>query len=124
MSPLENDILSLIAATIFADKRIYASEVETFLSASSKLKVLQDSKPALSEARLLAWYELNKDDIRQKITTPYFKDWFYHLLEQLSDVDDKQSILDVMHDISRADGSVHVSERALITLAKRFWGMS
>ena len=124
MSPLENDILSLIAATIFADKRVYASEVETFLSASSKLKVLQDSKPALSEARLLAWYELNKDDIRQKITTPYFKDWFYHLLEQLSDVDDKQSILDVMHDISLADGSVHVSERALITLAKRFWGMS
>ena len=124
MSPLENDILSLIAATIFADKRVYASEVETFLSASSKLKVLQDSKPALSEARLLAWYELNKDDIRQKITTPYFKDWFYQLLEQLSDVDDKQSILDVMHDISRADGSVHVSERALIALAKRFWGMS
>ena len=124
MSPIENNILSLIAATIFADKRVYASEVETFMSASGKLAALQNANPKLSEARLLAWYELNKEDIRQKITTPYFKDWFYHILEQLSDVEDKQSILDVMHEISLADGSVHVSERALITLAKRFWGMS
>ena len=123
MSPIEDDILNLIAATIFVDKRIYASEIETFVKATAKLKALQEAKPKLSEAKLLAWYEANKDDIRKKTTTPYFKDWFYDLLKNLSDVQDKHSILDAMHDISLADGSVHVSERALITLAKRFWGM-
>ena len=123
MSPIENDVLSLIAATIFADKRVYDSEVETFLTASSKLKILKDAKPKLSKSHLRKWYESNKDDIRGKITTPYFKDWLYQLLENLSEVPDKQPILDVMHDISLADGSVHVSERTLITLAKRFWGV-
>lgn len=124
MSSKQNDILSLVAATIFADKRVYASEVETFVKAAGKLNALQDTKLKLSEARLLVWYETNKDDIRQKITTPYFKDWFYEILERLSDVQDKHSILEVMQDISRADGTVHVSERALITLAKRYWDMS
>lgn len=123
MSSEQNYLLSLIAATIFVDKRIYASEIETFVKATAKLRPLQEAKPKLSEAKLLAWYEANKDDIRQKTTTPYFKDWFYDLLKNLSDVQDKHSILDAMQDISLADGAVHVSERALITLAKRFWGV-
>lgn len=120
----QNNILSLIAATIFADKRVYASEIEVFGKATAKLKALQESKPKLSETKILVWYEMNKDDIRRKITAPYFKDWFYDLLEQLSDVQDKQSILDIMQKISLADGDVHVSERALMALAKRYWGIN
>jgi len=118
-----NNILSLIAATIFADKRIYVSEVETFMTSTSKLQVARHLDPKLSEARLLAWYEMNKDNIREKITTPYFKDWYYDLLERLKDVPGKTSILDVMRKISKADNEVHVSERALITLAERYWGL-
>ena len=119
----QHNILSLIAATIFADKRVYESEIEVFGKATAKLKVLQETKPKHSEAEILVWYEMNKDDIRQKITTPYFKDWLYDLLEQLSYIQDKQSILDIMQKISLADGNVHVSERALTTLAKRYWGI-
>lgn len=117
----QNNILSLIAATIFADKRVYASEIEIFCKATAKLKVLQKTTNKISEAKILVWYEMNKDDMCQKMTAPYFKDWFYNLLEQLSDVQDKQSILDIMHKISLADGDVHVSEMALTTLAKRYW---
>lgn len=120
----QNNILSLIAATIFADKRVYASEVEVFCKATANLKVLQQTTSKLSEAKILIWYEMNKDDIRQKITTPYFKDWFYDLLDQLSDVQDKKSILNIMQKISLADGDVHVSERALMALAKRYWGIN
>ena len=124
MSPEQNDILSLIAASIFADKRVYASEIEAFVKASAELAALEGLKPKLSEAMLLSWYEQNKDDIRRKIATPYFKDWFYDLLARLSHVSDKRSILDAMQKISLADGTIHVSERALITLAKRYWSMS
>lgn len=124
MSPEQNDILSLIAASIFADKRVYASEIDAFVKASADLAALNDLTPKLSEARLLSWYEQNKDDIRSKIATPYFKDWFYDLLGRLSHVDDKRSILNAMQTISLADGTIHVSERALITLAKRHWNMS
>lgn len=121
MSPEQNDILSLIAASIFADKRIYESEIEAFVKASSELQTVNAVSLSLSEVELLKWYEVNKDEISQKVSAPYFKDWFYELLTRLSGVQDKQPILDAMQKISIADGSVHVRERALMTLAKSFW---
>jgi len=119
----QNNILSLIAATIFADKRVFASEIEAFVKAARNLRPLRRSKNAPSEADILLWYETNKPDIQGKISTPYFKDWYYDLLEKLSDIPEKNSILEVMQEVSRADGSVHVSERALMMLAKRHWGL-
>lgn len=118
-----DDILRLLVATIFADKRIFASEIDAFLSSAIILPAISQSKRNFSEAKLLAWYEIHKDTIRDKITTPYFKDWFYELLDKLSHLEDKKSILRAMKDISIADGEVHVSERALITLAARYWSV-
>jgi hypothetical protein len=122
MSQHHDRVLSLIAATIFADQRIYESEIKTFVRSSAKLKILKNAK--LTEAKILAWYETNKDNILHKVKTPYFKTWFYDLLEQLSDIEEKESVIDIMQKISRADNSVHVSERALFTLAKRYWGLA
>jgi tellurite resistance protein len=115
------DILSLIAATVFADKRVFASEIDVFIQATSKLKIVRRLDPKISEAKLLVWYETNKDEIRLKLGTPYFKDWFYEILERLKDVPDKELILEVMRKISHADGNIHVSERALIALSERYW---
>ena len=114
-----NNILNLIAATIFADKHVYDSEIEAFVKTTSKLNLGQD----LSETQLSNWYEANKSNIRQKLASPFFKDWFYELLDQLSEIPDKASIINVMREVSKADGEVHISERALITLAERHWGM-
>lgn len=118
-----NSVLNLIAATILADKRIYASEVEAFITESSQLELIKRLDPKISEARLLSWYELNKDAIEANLATPYFKDWYYALLDQISDLPDKKTILGVMRKISAADNDIHVSERALITLAERHWGL-
>ena len=118
-----NSVLSLIAATIFADKHIYASEVETFLKSTVKLKPVLRLEPKLTEAKLLSWYEMNKDEIRDKVSTPYFKDWFYSLLERLKDFPEKEAILETMKKIAYADGEVHVSERALVALAGRYWDL-
>jgi len=117
------DILSLIAATIFADKHVYASEIDEFIKSTGKLKIIRSLEPNISEAKLLAWYEMNKKDVRANITTPYFKDWFYAILDRLKDVPNKETILETMHKISLADGNIHVSERALITLAERHWSL-
>ena len=118
-----DNTLRLIVATIFADKRVYASEVETFLKSCLKLNFLQQLNPKMSEAKLLNWYEMNKDNVCEKLASPYFKDWFYDILDQIADVPEKQAILNVMYSISEADGEVHVSERALMVLAKRHWQM-
>ena len=119
-----DNTLRLIVATIFADKRVYASEVETFLKSCLKLDFLQQLSPKMSEAKLLNWYEMNKDAVCENLASPYFKDWFYDILDQISDVPEKKAILNVMHNISKADGEVHVSERALMVLAKRHWQMA
>ena len=118
-----NNILTLISAAIFADKRVYASEVETFLRSTRSLEVLRQLEPHLSEAKLLSWYEMNKGDVQENLATPYFKDWFYELLGELSHIPEKQSVIEAMREISEADGEIHVSERALIVLAERHWGL-
>lgn len=115
------DILSLIAAAVFADKRVFATEIDVFIKTTSKLKIVTHLAPKISEAKLLAWYEMNKDEIRKRLETPYFKDWFYDLLERLKDIPDKSEILKTMHAISLADGDIHVSERALMALSERYW---
>ncbi len=152
MTPDEFDnVLSLMAAIIFADKQVYDSEVTTFLQSVSQLNFEQDFNPAtscqltvtptlcieeaaqenteralgrsISTSEISEWYEDNNGRIRETLSTPYFKDWFYGLLDQISHLPNKEKILSVMRDISKADGKVHVSERALITLAERHWGM-
>ena len=122
-NPLDS-VLNLIAATILADKRVYASEVEVFIKQSSRLKLIRRLDPKISEAKLLSWYELNKDSINDRLSTPYFKDWFYATLDKIAELPDKQTILEVMRKISAADDDVHVSERALITLAERYWKLN
>jgi len=89
----------------------YATEIDAFLKSAQNLKALRRLVPNLSEAKLLSWYELNKEDIRGKLSTPYFKDWFYELLNALSNLPDKASILGAMASVSEADGEIHVSER-------------
>lgn len=122
-NPLDS-VLNLIAATILADKRVYASEVDVFIKQSSRLKLIRRLDPKISEAKLLSWYELNKDSINDRLSTPYFKDWFYATLDQIAELPDKQTILDVMRKVSAADDDIHVSERALITLAERYWKLN
>jgi len=117
------DVLSLIAATVFADKHVYASEIEVFMKSTSQLKVVHSLEPKISEAKILLWYEMNKEVVRGNLATPYFKDWFYGILDRLKEIPNKDTIIETMHKISIADGKIHVNERALITLAERHWGL-
>ena len=54
-----DDLLSLFAAVIIADKRVFAQEIDVLLKATSTLKIALDIQPNLSEARILSWYEMN-----------------------------------------------------------------
>ena len=124
MTPTQkNNILSLIAATIFADRHTYPSEIEVFISATAKLKMFKGMKPKMSEARLNKWYDANSEAVRAHILTPFYKDWLYALLDQLSDISGKTELVEVMRKISVADGKVHINERSLIMLTQRHWGL-
>lgn len=119
-----DNILSLLAVTIIADKRVFAAEIEAFVKATTQLKQARLIEPKLSEAKLLSWYEMNKDALTEKVHSPYFKTWFYDCLDSLSDIPDKSALLKAMREISLSDGELHVSERALIVLAELHWNIS
>ena len=72
-----------------------------------------------SEAKLRAWYKMIDEEVRIKLVTPYFKDWFYRVLDNLNEIPNK----DTMLRNSVADGSVHISERGHIALAERYWNL-
>ena len=116
-----DDLLSLFAAVIIADKRVFAQEIDVFLKATSTLKTALDIQPNLSEARILSWYEMNKDAVREEVTGPYFRSWLYDRLDRLAHIKSKQDILDIMNKISLADGELHSSESSLMSLTARRW---
>lgn len=118
-----NDLLSLLAVTIIADKRVLSEEIDRFISASNGLYIARVIEPRLTEAKLLAWYEAHKDDLKQRLNGPDFEKWLYGCLNRLNHIRDKQAILDVMADIAVSDGELHVSERALMALTARHWNV-
>lgn len=116
-----DDLLCLMTAVIVADKRTFAEEIETFLAEMAKFQTLFQIQPEWCEAKLLMWYELNKDAVRQKALGPDLKSWLYERLNRLAHVEDKPAILESMRKVSIADGKIHVAERALMVLAARQW---
>ncbi|WP_026942822.1 TerB family tellurite resistance protein [Hellea balneolensis] len=118
-----DDILSLLVATILADKRVYAREIDTFLKAAKKLAQLPDAPVNLSEAKLLLWYETNSDSIKDKLSSSKFEPWLDGCLSRLRNLKGKRYITDIMTEIANADDEFHVSEKALLVLTAKHWNM-
>lgn len=116
-------LLSLLTATIMADRRIFEEEISALISTVKTLHREGVITTPLSEARILTWYELNRDHIKSKLTGASFSSWLYTCLDRLRPVEKKHSVLNAMKTIADADGEVHVSERALIVLTSRHWNI-
>ena len=117
-----NGVLTLIALSIVADKRILASEITAFIKNAQLIdKKLKNDSP-ITEAKLLAWFENNRVTLRDKVSLgPVgFERWFKSVLADISDFEDKSFIMDLIEKISQADGEVHISERALLALVGRY----
>ncbi len=116
-----NDIFTLLALTVFADKRVFSEEVETFVRVAKNLQPELGIEPKLSEPRLLLWFENNRDTINAFLHAPNFESQLKALLGRLAVLPDKRPILKAMVVIAKADKDLHVSEKALIALARRAW---
>ena len=119
-----NDLLSLLALMIFADKQVLDGEVSAFVRLADKLQVARDIEPRLSEAKLTALFGNNKDELENALEHQDFEGWLYSRLDRLNPLQDKLSILSVLCDIASSDGEVHVSERALIKLVAQRWDIA
>lgn len=118
-----HDLLNLLAAMIFADKRVFAREIETFLKMAETIRQLSPRDEAISEAKLLSWFDSNADFIREKLKTPGFESWFYECLDRLDNLYNKQALIDIMTQIARSDEEFHISEQALVVLTAKHWNL-
>ena len=118
-----DDILTLLSLSIFADKKVYAVEIKTLVQAATKIPLINGSQEFLSEAKVLSWYEIHKDEIREKMDLPRseFDAWLIPILTRVKGTSDKETLSHLMEMIAVADGEVHVSERALIKLIDQNW---
>jgi hypothetical protein len=120
----EEALLSLLAITVLADKRVYAVEIDSFVKMALSLNAQISFSEAVSEPKLLMWFELNRDNLRATIKTPAFKIWYNDCLETLASVPEKPQILEAMTQIAHADQDIHFGEIALITLTAKHWNIA
>ncbi len=121
MSNILDDLLSLLAAVIIADKRVYSEEIKSFGQTASRMDWIQEHFPDFSEAKALEWYEFNKDRLIKHIHNGEFEDWLHDCLNRLSAFMPVAPVLEAIQVISNSDGEYHVSEKALRELTRRNW---
>ena len=114
-------VLSLFAAMVAADKRVYAVEIEMFMQVTIEFFEKTNIATPPSQARLLMWFDLNREIIQSKLTQRNFESWFEDLLSHVSDVYPAESINQALDQIACADGELHISEKALMVLLEKYW---
>jgi len=118
-----SSVLRLLAMTIFADKRVLSEEIKVFVEtvlAFQKTGVIQGN---FTEARLILWYETNKDEFSNILERHSFTEWFSTELSHLSDFEHKSELIEAVLKIARSDDDEHVSEQALAVLMAKKWNL-
>lgn len=116
-------VLSVIALSIFADKRVLSTEITAFVKSADIIEAHVRSDIPVTEAKLLMWFEINREHIQSKMQlgSVGFKQWFDSVVETFSLLPDKTFIADIVELISNADGELHISEKAWsVMLERRF----
>lgn len=115
----------ILTVAVYADKRVHASEIEVFIQSVSKVNLSKRDIPKISEAKALAWFEMNKDHVRHIFDGPRseFDAWFNPILKRVGEHADKEALLHLLNMIFLADREMHVSETALMVLIKRVWNL-
>lgn len=114
-------VLSVIALSIFADKRVLSTEITAFVKSADIIKAHVRSNLPLSEAKLLLWLEMNREQIKAKMQLgpAEFEAWFDSIFEAFAKLPDKTFISEIVETIAQADGELHVSEKALSVMLER-----
>ena len=78
----------------------------------------------MSPAKLLSWFDTHRTELKAELEQRNtFDNWIDKILDDLSDHPEKPAILNRMIKISKSDGEVHVSEKALIVITARHWNI-
>ena len=121
-----NDILTVLAVGVFADKKVHSSELQVFIRSVSGVRLSKLKLPEVSETKALAWFEVNKPTIRKMFDGPNaeFNAWFVPILERVGEHANKDELLHLLNLIFIADDENHSSEMAMMALVKHVWELA
>jgi len=116
-----HELLCLFATMVVADKHVYAVEIDEFTESAIEFFAKIEHENTPSEARLLMWFEINRDNIRSKMTQDDFEPWFENLMHRVAAVYPSKTVIEAMIKIAQSDNEVHISEKALLMLVDKYW---
>jgi len=113
-------LLSLTAFSIFADKRVFANEIDSFVKSADQIQAVGRSTLAITESKLLYWFEMNREQLqdKMKLGPAGLKRWLLMIMDDLAAFPDKGLIVSLIKKISKSDGEYHISEKALCVLVE------
>lgn len=118
------NVLELLAITMFADKQVLAAEIQAFTDIILRFQRENILATELSEAEIINWYEDHKEDLKQVVNHNAFEPWISEKIRALRDFPDKHLLLRGIDEIAEADGEKHVSEKALEVITAKKWAES
>jgi len=62
-----NDIFTLLAMVIIADKRVYKEEVDTFVDSAMKIKAAVDDGTLITRDLVFEWFRGNRAEIMNDV---------------------------------------------------------
>lgn len=116
--------LTLLAATIVVDNRVYKEEVDSFLDQVEWLHVQISSPTLMTRKMAFDWFVAHRDHIQLQMRGEASAAYVVRLLQSLHNSPHHALILRAMYAVSVADSEFHVVEVDLIDLAAAIWGVT
>lgn len=118
-----HNILTLFTVIILIDKRIYKEEVDTFVALAIKLNSKISPDIFMTQKMAFDWFVDNRDKVKRITEAPDSERRIDQLITSLSPLPRLDSILKIMFEIARSDNDYHKSEKQVIKLAAKQWGL-
>ena len=116
-------ILTLLAVMILADGQVRDEEIEAFIRGVKILQTEFEPNDPSSDAMIRAWYDINEVKVRTLTNAEPFETAITPYLSGLSNLPNRQLLLDQLGSIADADLHRDFTEADLLTLAAAFWGL-
>jgi len=116
-------ILTLLGVMILADSRVCGTEVDAFVEGVRILRDNFEPDDASLECAIREWYNIQESRLRALSQSESFEIAIAPLLADLSELPNRQLLLDQLGMIADSDSHRDAKESDLLILAAAFWDL-
>lgn len=114
-------MLRLLSQVIIADGHIHESELKALMDCVETIGLKDKYDILLGREAVKSWFSDHADELSAFKASDNSDVQLTRLIVSLADWPEKQSVVDALEKISRADGQVHMEEKLLISIVRAYW---